>query len=186
MTAVAPTDADLKRIINAHFAGLEEGEKRAPYRPIADGLIDEGRRFLGTVHDYPVSFACAIAEKETWGRVLFGCDDGSLFCQHEVNRERVERLIRFVRRGDGPSNGVGIGQPTFFPLIEEMEEMGGAEVPRHQMVVCFRLMQGLVRSYGYYNGVGAFNAGWSGRHAVRWTYTADVERLHEQWIRRLT
>lgn len=55
---------------------------------------------------------CALVEKESSGKPIFGCDDGSILCHERVTEARYRRLQRHVRRG-GISNGVLYTQPTF-------------------------------------------------------------------------
>jgi hypothetical protein len=182
------SDKELKRRINKHAAALTDDW---PYEPVAHHVVELSREILSDVHDYPVSLGCALVHQESWFRNIFGCDFGSRwtweppYCQVVVTKNRVQKLIENFESGGG-QNGVGLTQLTSREFIYEAEKLGGAHLPRNQLIVGYKLLAGLIRSYGYYGGVGAYNAGPGNRMAVRWTYTKSVEDKHNLWIARLT
>lgn len=190
------SDTDLARTINQYANWLiKDPDTRLawPWVPIGRMIIEESRRRLGPVHNYPVSLGCALVEGESWFRNIFGCDWGSKwtnvppYCQVYVTEERVKKLIANVQRQAGlGQNGIGLTQLTSMELVMRAEDMGGAHIMRNQLVVGFDYLADLIDSYGYFGGVGAYNAGPGNRNSVRWTYTANLEARHNAWIRRLT
>jgi hypothetical protein len=107
------------------------------------------------------------------------------YCQVKVTKDRVQKLIANVENGGG-QNGVGLTQLTAIDFVYRAEKLGGAHIMRNQLEVGFDLLGDLVATYGYYGGVGAYNAGPGNRFAVRWTYTDSFEKRHVAWINRLT
>lgn len=191
---MAYTNGDLARIIDRYADALitdQETRKAWPYIPVGALIIRESRKRLAGVHDYPVSLGCALVEGESWFRNVFGCDWGSRwtntppYCQVYVTKERVKRLIANVEDGGG-QNGVGLTQLTDISLVYAAERLGGAHLMENQLAVGFDYLADLIETYGYYGGVGAYNAGPGGRWSVRWTYTANLESRHNRWISRLT
>lgn len=183
----------LAHIIDTYADGLikdPDTREAWPYVPVGEMVVREARARLGDVHDYPVSMGCALIEGESWFRNIFGCDWGSRwtyeppYCQVYVTKKRVQKLIANVQNG-GRQNGVGLTQLTSIDFVYRAEELGGAHLPINQIKVGFDLLAQLVKTYGYYGGVGAYNAGPGNRWAVRWTYTANFEARHNNWIRRL-
>lgn len=80
----------------------------------------------------PLSWAFALVEQESSFRNCFGHDSGSILKGLHVTKARVAALLHFVDHG-GASNGVGLVQLTFPPLIREANRMGGAHKPRIQL-----------------------------------------------------
>lgn len=171
----------LIRCIDEYFKGKNYYPK-VPWRPIGKIVVEEVER-MGRGGLY-LSTACGLLEKENGGKNVFGCDAGSLFCNQTVTRERVQRLLRAVDRG-APSNGVGHGQPTYPPLLKQIEAAGGAHRPELQMRICFAMLNGLIETYGWQGGAAAYNAGAANRMAVYETYGADMVRLEREWAGRL-
>ena len=191
---MAYTNGDLSRIIDryADAAITDPATRRAwPYIPVGELIVRESRKFLSDVHDYPVSLGCALVEGESWFRNIFGCDWGSQwttvppYCQVYVTEARVQKLIANVENGGG-QNGVGLTQLTDISFIYKAERLGGAHIMKNQLTIGFDLLAQLIATYGYYGGVGAYNAGPGNRFDVRWTYTANLEARHNKWIARLT
>jgi hypothetical protein len=182
------TDRQLKDRINTYAEALTDDW---PYVPVADAVVDMARKHFTGVHNYPISLGCALVHQESWFRNIMGCDWGSRwtweppYCQVLVTKGRVKKLIENIEDGGG-QNGVGLCQLTDISFVREAEALGGAHIPRNQLDVGFNLLARLIKTYGYYGGVGAYNAGPGNRNAVRWTYTQSVEDKHNLWIARLT
>jgi hypothetical protein len=140
-----------------------------------------------------VSTAAALVEKESGGKNIFGCDFGERFttdppfCQVEVTKEQVKRLIdNFHQPPPGiGANGIGVTQITSMDLVEQAERMGGAHLVRHQMRVGFGLLNRLIAMFGWPEGAAAYNAGPGNLQSVMDTYGADMARKERQWAQRL-
>ena len=158
------------------------------YRPIGEDIVSEVER-MGPGGLY-LSTACALIEKESGGKNIFGCDWGSRwtnippYCQVAVTEARVKALIRNVNSGGG-QNGVGVTQLTSIDLVKEAERIGGAHIPRFQMRVGFRYLNDLIARFGWPEGAAAYNAGPGNYQSVMATYGADMARLERRWARRL-
>lgn len=172
-------------IIDAYFRS-KNYFPHVPYVPIGEMLVEEVER-MGPDGLY-LSTACALIEKESGGKNLFGCDAGKTqvapYCQQEVTRVRVLKLLELVNSG-GPSNGVGLTQLTWPPFIKEAQKMGGAHLPKYQMRVGFRVLNDHIARYGWPSGAGAYNAGGAFRDTVGKAYGADMARLEREWAARL-
>lgn len=158
------------------------------YRPLGKIIVEEVER-MGPGGLY-LSTACALIEKESGFKQIFGCDWGSRwtttppYCNVEVTRERVAALIQNVYAGGG-QNGVGTTQLTSIGLIEEAERMGGAHLARYQMRVGFRYLNDLIARLGWPGGAAAYNAGAGNYQSVMHTYGASMARLEREWAARL-
>lgn len=132
-----------------------------------------------------LALARALVEQESGNKNIFGCDlgprTGPPWCRQTVTRERVQALIRHVR-SDGTSNGVGLTQLTSIGFIEQAERAGGAHVPRYQCRVGFQLLAGLIRQFGLFDGLGAYNGGPANPIA---SYAEEVLDKRAEWRNRL-
>src|ERR1044072_2299001 len=72
----------------------------------------------------PLSWAFALVEQESGFRNIFGHDSGSILKGRHVTKARVADLLRFTVAG-GNSNGVGLTQLTWPPLIRKANAAGG-------------------------------------------------------------
>jgi hypothetical protein len=134
-----------------------------PAIPAFGPEIDEEQQRAG-LDD--LALACALVEVETGFRNIFGCDNHdpshpitiAPWCHQEVTEERVQQLLEFVHNG-GLSNGVGLTQLTFPPLIEVAEGFGGAHVPRFNLRAGFQHLASLISSFDLTDGVGCYNGG---------------------------
>jgi hypothetical protein len=130
----------------------------------------------------PLHFVLAMLEKETGipQRNIFGCDHGpgNAFCHENVTAARVAALRR-----SGLANGVGWTQLTFPPFVAEADRLGGADKPRFQMRVGFKVLKENIdrersaqQGFRAYNGSGA-DAEKYGREAIaiarRWKRTLN-------------
>lgn len=192
---MALTNGDLSRIIDRYGDALitdPETRKAWPFVPVGELIVRASRKHLARVHDYPVSLGCALVEGESWFRNIFGCDWDipnpykPPYCQIYVTKSRVERLIEnYYTPPIGGANGIGYTQLTHMGIVEDAQAAGGAHLPAVQLAIGFEFLADLIELYGYYGGVGAYNAGPGNRYAVRWTYTANLEARHNKWISRL-
>lgn len=110
--------------------------------------------------DVPLSWAFALVEQESSFRNIFGADGGSILHGLHVTKARVATLLRFVDQG-GNSNGVGLTQLTYPPLIRSANRLGGAHRPRYQLRVGLTYFRdvsgGKFDRYGWkYNGDPAY------------------------------
>src|SRR5215210_2075613 len=128
-----------------------------------------------------LSLACALVDQESDGRNIFGCDHGEVgdrppYCHQVVTEERVKKLI-----ASPFMNGVGLTQLTWFTLVEDAEDLGGAHEPRNQCRVGFRLLKGYLEKYPYREALGAYNVGEANRRSVLDTYAAQLAEVHNKW-----
>lgn len=152
------------------------------YRPIGNLLVSECRK-MGEGGLW-VSTAAALVEQESGGKNIFGCDTGGLFCQHDVTPIRVARLIHHIQNG-GASNGVGLTQLTYPPFIYEAEKLGGADLPKYQMRVGFKILNDLLAAYPYYNALEAYNTGNGRWNDPNNPYDQQFAEKHVRWKERL-
>jgi hypothetical protein len=189
-------DEELKARINRIAEGLTT---RWDYRPVAEGIVEMARRHLPG--DTPVALGCALCHKESWCRIIFGCDwgDGSNhgkdwvhnppFCQILVTNDRVDRLIANYYKppvGLG-ANGVGLTQLTTMTLVEDAHKReGGAAHPPNQLHVGFEYLAGLIELYGVRDGLAAYNGGPGNRfNTIPQAYAEDVIAKRNWWQNRL-
>jgi hypothetical protein len=174
-----------------NFFREQDAFPHVPYQPLGAELVRECES-MGPDGLF-VSTAAALVEKESGGKNIFGCDFGERwitdppFCQVEVTRERVKRLIdNFHQPPPGiGANGIGVTQLTSMDLVEEAEGMGGAHLLRHQMRVGFGYLNRLIALFGWPEGAAAYNAGPGNLLSVMDTYGADMVRKERQWAQRL-
>jgi hypothetical protein len=136
-----------------------------------------------------LALACALTEQESGGRNIFGADHGCEspetppFCHVRVTAERVGQLLLHIEEhGFGASNGIGLTQLTYPPLIRMAEEMGGAHRPRFQCRVGFTELRNLIERYGTRTGLGIYNGGLA---HPNFAYAWDVLEKRNEWRRRL-
>jgi hypothetical protein len=156
-----------------------------PAIPAFGAEIDEEQQRAGLAD---LALACALVQQESSEfRNIFGCDgqvmiDQAPWCHQEVTEERVQQLLEFVDNG-GPSNGVGLTQLTFPPLIELAEGFGGAHIPRFQLRVGFQHLAGLVHSSDLRTGLAVYNGGPT---TPQFGYADQVIGLRTQWQAKLS
>jgi hypothetical protein len=173
------------------FFREQDAFPHVPYQPLGTDLVRECES-MGPDGLF-VSTAAALVEKESGGKNIFGCDFGERFttdppfCQVEVTKERVKRLIdNFHQPPPGiGANGIGVTQLTSMSLVEAAEGMGGAHLVRHQMRVGFGHLNRLIALFGWPEGAAAYNAGPGNLLSVMDTYGADMARKERQWAQRL-
>jgi hypothetical protein len=162
-------------------------------------LIDEYLNGHGTViaeeaerAGLDLDLACALVEQESGsGQNIFGADDSAdpehpyepPFYRVRVTAERVAQLLAHIdEHGYEASNGVGLTQLTYPPLIRLAEEMGGAHRPRFQCRVGFTELRNLIERYGTRTGLGIYNGGPA---HPNFAYAWDVLEKRNEWRRRL-
>ena len=111
-----------------------------------------------------------------------GCDGGSILCLRAVDAQMVADLLRFVALG-GPSNGVGVTQLTYAPLIREADAMGGAHLVRYQMRRGFSLLSDYSVRGGVRWGLAAYNGGPGN---PQYAYADAVLAKRDDWRARLS
>jgi hypothetical protein len=138
-----------------------------------------------------LDLACALVEQESGGQNIFGADHPEAakypteppYYRVRVTAERVQGLLFHIERyGYGASNGVGLTQLTYPPLISQAEEMGGAHRPRFQCRVGFTELRNLIERYGTRMGLGVYNGG---PKYPNYQYAWDVLEKRNEWSRRL-
>lgn len=120
---------------------------------------------------YRVRYAVAFAlfEQESDFKVIYGHDLGGLNPGLHVTRENYLRFrAEVVRHGGVGSNGVGLGQITFWTYIKARI---GLWKPRVQVYLATEILANLIHDLGEQRGVGAYNGGPSNPNM---SYAAEV------------
>ena len=134
----------------------------------------------------PIALACAIVEKETGFRNVFGHDavrnpvkspPGGLLA---VTRENYAQYLEHRRQGLG-NQGVGPMQLTSPGLQDRADQLGGCWQPGPNIRVGLEFLAGNIRRLGLRSGVVAYNG--SGPAAQR--YGDDVLARARLWEQRL-
>lgn len=120
----------------------------------------------------PISLAFAIVEKESGFKNIVGHDPGGPHPGVKVTRQVVRDIL-----ASRTSNGVGLTQLTYKPLIREAEGMGGAHLPKYQLRVGFHELGRLIKSYGLHAGMVHYNG--SGPAAL--AYANDLAARARRW-----
>lgn len=162
--------------------------KHIPYKPIGQIIVDEVAR-MGK-NGLFLSTACALIERESGGKNVFGCDWGSRwtntppYCNVEVTQERVRLHVANDKSPGGGSNGVGYTQLTYLPLVVEAQQMGGAHRADINMRVGFDYLNDLIATYGWPGGADVYNSGRLGDTPGR-DYAVAMAKLEREWAKRL-
>ena len=140
-----------------------------PYKPVGQTIVDKVKR-QGPDGLY-LSTACALVEKESGFKNVFGCDYGSgfedvpPFCNVAVTKERVRahkhNYYNVPPVGEG-ANGIGYGQLTSMGYVEQADALGGAHLPGPNLEVSFGVLLGHIQNLGWPAGAAAYNAGANG------------------------
>lgn len=138
--------------------------------------------------ELPFHVACALLQKESGGRNVYGHDHGGVFSfpgrTVEVTAENFKEFRHRIDAGE-PSNGVGPCQITakgFFPQAQAQ----GLKLwrPLDNMTFGFRLLRNHHRTHGTWDKAGTvYNAG-NLRHGVT-AYGRTFASFVEQWQERL-
>lgn len=144
-------------------------------------IVGEARRSR-----VPVALACAVLEKETGFKNVYGHDavrnpvrspPGGLLA---VSRDNYREYLSHRRRGLG-NQGVGPMQLTSPDLQDRADELGGCWLPGPNIRVGLEFLAANIRRLGLPGGVVAYNG--SGPAAER--YGADVLARARRWEARL-
>lgn len=120
---------------------------------------------------YGVRYAVAFGmfEQESNFKVIYGHDLGGLNPGLRVTRENYLRFrAEVIRRDGGGSNGVGLGQVTWWTYIKARV---GLWKPRVQVYLATEILANLIQDLGEERGVGAYNGGPS---SPNMSYAAEV------------
>ena len=155
------------------------------YKPIGQQVVTMWRaaRIGGPL-------AAGICEWESGFRNVFGWDWGRYqvdkvpFARLPVTAERVAALLAAIEKHDFSwSNGVGVTQITYPPLLWRAEQMGGAHLTEVQLLVGFeQLRKNLDAADSWLAAVGAYNSGSVTRPNL--DYAEGVAELAELWKER--
>ena len=183
-----------------HFAHERHRQRRWRWRParppaatpLARAIRASGGRFETIVVREarrarpPVALACAVLEKETGFRNVFGHDavrnpikspPGGLLA---VTEDNYRQYLAHRRRGLG-NQGVGPMQLTSPSLQDRADQLGGCWQPGPNIRVGLEFLAGNIRRLGLRAGVVAYNG--SGPAAQR--YGDDVLAAARRWDGRL-
>jgi hypothetical protein len=183
------------RRLRHHFAHERDDDGRGGDVPSGGGALARaihanGGRFEGVVvrearrAGIPVALACAVLEKETGFRNVFGHDavrnpvkspPGGLLA---VTEENYRQYLAHRRRGLG-NQGVGPMQLTSAFLQDRADQLGGCWQPGANIRVGLEFLAGNIRRLGLRAGVVAYNG--SGPAAQR--YGDDVLARARRWDR---
>lgn len=133
-----------------------------------------------------IAFACrkerlryalgfAMFEQESDFQNVYGHDVGGLFPGEKVTKANYAEFRGRVVDGGGGSNGVGLGQVTYWTYIRAHR---GLWKPRVQVYLATSILADLVHRLGETNGVGAYNGGESSPNP---TYAREVLKRADKW-----
>jgi hypothetical protein len=184
------------RRLRHHFAHERDhgggGDVPSGGDALARAIRANGGRYEGVVirearrAGLPVALACAVLEKETGFRNVFGHDavrnpvkspPGALLA---VTGENYRQYLAHRRRGLG-NQGVGPMQLTSAFLQDRADQLGGCWQPGPNIRVGLEFLAGKIRRLGLRAGVVAYNG--SGPAAQR--YGDDVLARARRWDQRL-
>jgi|GEM_PF-3534101 len=116
-------------------------------------------------------------DQESEFKAIYGHDIGGLNPGEAVTRENYKAFRKeVVRREGGGSNGVGLGQITFWTHIRDH---AGLWKPKVQVYLATSIFADLVHRLGEFTGAGAYNGG-EGKPNPK--YAKDVlKRADEKW-----
>lgn len=145
-------------------------------------FVVEAAQFAGL----DLASAAAMLEKESsGGRNLWGHDGvptgGAYVKGSEVTRSAYMAYKRALEQGRAGRQGVGPCQLTYGPFQDQADDMGGCWEPTFNIRVGFRVLQGLIASYGVRDGFRRYNG--SGPAAV--AYADDMMARRAAWQARL-
>ncbi len=147
-----------------------------PYEDVGQLIVEEAERI-----GLRLPLACALVQQESGGKNIMGCDAGAPFCHKPVTARRVRMVLAYVD-GGGASQGVGLTQITYPPLIRAAEALGGAHLPRYQLRVGFGVLRDYLVTKPLTEALGAYNAGPANPN---YDYADKVLVLRDEWKERL-
>jgi hypothetical protein len=124
-----------------------------PYQPVGELIVE-----AAALTRVGLPAATALCEWESGFKLIFGCDQGALFCHKPVTARRIKLLLDAIEEGE-PSQGVGLTQITAVEFIKAAEELGGAEFPANQLRVGLGHLRRLIDIGGLRWALAAYNGG---------------------------
>lgn len=113
--------------------------------------------FAARANHLPYAIAFGMFEQESGFRAVYGHDAGGLFPGEKVTRENYRTFRREVMLSNGGgSNGVGLGQVTYWTYIRDH---AGLWKPKVQVYLATSILADLVHRLGEFTGCGAYNGG---------------------------
>lgn len=137
--------------------------------------------------ELPYFVACALLEKESGGRNVYGHDrDGALSgFPGQVNRGNYA-VFRWMIANGWDSNGVGPCQITYPGFFDQMEDEGLSPWNvHHNMLFGFRLLKGYYDKHSSWATAGALYNGGPTPNRAALEYGNDLKRRIGVWKQRL-
>ena len=132
-------------------------------------------------HGVPVSLVCAVIEKESGFRNLFGSDAvANPIKGGVVTEERYRAYLKHRKAGRG-AQGVGPAQLTFPGFQDRADKLGGCWKPAVNIKVGVQVLADNIAAHGTRAGVARYNG--SGARAA--AYADDVLARERKWRTRL-
>jgi hypothetical protein len=123
---------------------------------------------------YALGFA--MFEQESNFEVIYGHDAGGLLAGKRVTEENYRRFrAHVIAHQGGGSNGVGLGQVTWWTYIRDH---AGLWKPKVQVYLAVSILADYVHRLGEVRGVGAYNGGENNPVA---SYSQEVRDRAEDW-----
>lgn len=136
----------------------------------------------------PFFVACALLEKESGGRNVYGHDEGGALSgfPHPVNAGNYQVFEWLVFDRGQASNGVGPCQITYKGFLSQMEEEGLKPwSPHDNMLFGFRLLKGYFDKHSSWATAGAIFNGGPSPNSKALAYGRDLKRRVDVWHDRL-
>ena len=127
----------------------------------------------------PISLGCALIEKESAFRNVFGHDPTIYAAAGLVTKGKY--LAYKAQRGTTRMQGVGPCQLTWWATQDQADRLGGCWLPKHNIRVGFQTLAGNVRRYGYVTGCARYNGSGPAADA----YSRALRALATSWHHRL-
>ena len=127
---------------------------------------------------YALNFA--LFEQESNFAVIYGHDAGGLFPGREVTRDNYAAFRKHVvEHQGGGSNGVGLGQVTYWTYVRDHK---GLWKPRVQVYLATSILADLLSRHDEFTAVGAYNGGEGNPNRL---YAEEVLAKARRWRTRL-
>lgn len=138
---------------------------------IAHDIANECRK-----RHLPYAIGFAMFEQESDFKNIYGHDAGGLNPGQVVTEENYKNFRSHVvaTKGSG-SNGVGLGQITYWTYIEKYRDLWK---PKVQIHVAVEILADLFHRLGELRGIGAYNGGESNPNMA---YSGEVRDKAERW-----
>lgn len=136
----------------------------------------------------PFFVACALLEKESGGRNVYGHDAGGALSGFplSVNRHNYAVFRWLVFDKGQTSNGVGPVQITYKGFLTDMEDKGMKPWDAHDnMLYGFRLLKASYDKHSSWATAGAIYNGGPKPNKAALAYGRDLKDKVDQWKRRL-